>query len=443
MKLVEFTQALEEFLASELNQFWLVDERVLWEGREEEFQHCFEDCDADLLATEVRGYAEDPNWNWWSHLKTANGDTPLSHGVAALLPLVRLSRQAAEVIVRGIMVGWTGHPEAVIPTLVNLAGLKIEDIGGTGSFTPPDRVGRWYDERTWHWKGPVDHVPGKLHFPLLSRYQKRPPEELGEEAQVAFLFLTRGDLHHRAIWEEYLGQADHRARVLAHTKDTRLLSEDSFLGDAQIAQKVKTGWGELSLVHATLALLRAALEDGDTTHFVLVSESCVPVRPFEDLRTNLRRDDRSRMHVWSLDEVRRGGNMEKTRRLEQLSGISIEHANFQSQWMCLSREDALIVTAKDWTPSFEHVYAADECYFATVLAASGKPPWEAVANRPITWMNWRGGAHPQEFHKVPPRVAAQIAESGCYFARKFPLGSDIAKWNLHQSRAVQVNTLVS
>jgi hypothetical protein len=431
MILLEFIRTLEEFLASESKHFWLVDERVLWEGKEEEFRGCFEGCDADFLGTDVRSYAEDPKWTWWSHLKATGRNPPLSDGVAALLPLVRLSRQAAKVVLLGVREGWTGHPEAVIPTLVNRAGLKIEDIGGTGSFTPPDRIGRWYDERTWHWKGPVDHVPGKLHFPLLSRYQRRPPKELSKEPQVAFLFLTRGDIHHRTIWEEYLAQADERARVLAHTKDTQLISDRSFLGEAQIAQRVKTEWGELSLVHATLALLRSSLEDSATTHFVLVSESCVPVRPFGDLRANLRRDDRSRLHVWSLNDVRRGGNIDKTKRLEQLTGISMEHAFFQSQWMCLSREDALIVTEKDWTSSFENVFAADECYFATVLAASGKPPGDASPNRPITWTDWRGGAHPTEYRQVLPRTAAQIAESGCFFARKFAPDSDIGRWRLH------------
>ena len=46
-------------------------------------------------------------------------------------------------------------------------------------------------------------------------------------------------------------------------------------------------------------------------------------------------------------------------RLEQLTDISKDFAYFQEQWMCLSREDALIVTEKDWTPCFENVYAAD------------------------------------------------------------------------------------
>jgi hypothetical protein len=432
MSLAETKQNLAEFLASDADYLWIVDARVLWEDMEEEFQLYFEESNADLLATEIRTFREEPQWTWWKSLISPSNPNSFSECVAAALSLARLSRDAAKVIIKGIEDGWSGHPEGVIPTLVNMAGLVIEDIGGTGSFTPPDRIGRWYDRRTWHWRGPVEYVPGKLHFPLLSRYHAQAPEELAPEPRVSFLFLTRGDVHQQTIWEEYLEQAGHRARVFAHTKDVSLLRTGSILINAQIKQKVITEWASLSLVHATLALLRCALEDCNSSHFMLVSESCVPVRPFEDLLVNLRRDDRSRMHVWPLSEVKRGGDRDKANRLEQLSGITSEHAYFQSQWMCLSREDALIVTEKDWTPSFENVYAADECYFATVLAASGKPPPEAVAVRPITWTDWRGGAHPVEYHQVLPRTAARIAESGCYFARKFAPDSDVGKWGLHR-----------
>jgi hypothetical protein len=258
-----------------------------------------------------------------------------------------------------------------------------------------------------------------------------PPEELAPVPKVAFLFLTRGDVHHSGVWEEYFTNANGRVKILAHTQDPNLLSDQSFLHDGQISSRVETGWGSISLVHATLAMLREALEDSDVTHFLLASESCVPVRTFDALSSSLRFDDRSRLRVQPWGEVRRR-NVLKAQRLENLPGIRKEIAHFQDQWMCLNREDALLVTEKDWTPAFEKVFAPDEAYFATVLAASGKAPLQGVANRPITWTEWKEGeGHPQEFDRVPPRIAAQIAESGCFFARKFLQGSDIARWGLH------------
>ncbi|MBB5353725.1 hypothetical protein HNR46_003986 [Haloferula luteola] len=432
MNLKEFASLLRDFLQSEVNHLWIIDNGVHFDGEIKTLEAAFASSDSDMLATALRRYAEEPGWHWWSSLQAPKGEKPLSHGVAMLLPLIRLSRQAAEAVLKGFEEGWNGHLEAVIPTLVNRAGLKIEDIGGFGSFTPPDRIGRWYDDRTWHWEGPVSFVPGKLHYPVNPRDPVWSTDIPAPKPTIAFLFLTRGEMNHPGIWQEYLDVAGDHARIYAHTKSLDSLPAGSFLLDAQINERMPTAWGAFSLVEATLAMIRAALEDPAVTHVALVSESCVPVRPFSSLARSLRLDKRSRLAMRSLDQVRSWGNREKALRLEALSGIPKDHAWFQDQWMCLNRRDALIVSEKDWSPHFKDVWAADECFFSTVLSASGRLPGEAIINRPITWTCWRGGAHPQEFHQVLPRIAAEIMESGCYFARKFTPGSNIGRWDLHR-----------
>lgn len=164
--------SLERFLEGSLPFYWQRDERVYADIDWSAFESSLTGSTADLIATEVRSYAEDPAWDWWSSLKHGGLGVNLSLGVAALMPLARYSRRAAEVVLSASQAGWTGHPEALIPTLVNVAGLAIEDVGGSGSFTPEGRKGRWYDKRTWHWKGPVEFVPDKLHFPVIQCDQR-------------------------------------------------------------------------------------------------------------------------------------------------------------------------------------------------------------------------------------------------------------------------------
>ena len=431
MEISEFISPLEQFLESDAQRFWFVDEWVRFDGGFDAFEAAFEDNDADFLATSVRRHSEDPDWTWWTSLAAPDGEDPFPQALAALLPLVRLSRTAAEVILRGLSEAWTGHPEAVIPTLVNRAGLRISDFGGNGSFTPAGQEGRWYSDSTWHWRGPVSFVPGKIHFPVSPNDPYWSCPLPADEPTVGFLFLTRGDLNLPAIWRDYLASAGSRARVYAHTKHPEELPPDSLLLDRQISNRVPTEWGAISLVEATLAMIREALGDTDITHFVLASESCVPVRPFSSLSRSLRLDSRSRLHTFSQDSVRRNGNVDKARRLDALQGISFEHCWFQDQWMCLNREDALITSDGTWLQHFKHVWAPDECYFSTVLSAAGKPSGVGILNRPVTWTKWRGGAHPQSFDQVLPRLAGEIADSGCFFARKFGRNSDIGRWGLH------------
>lgn len=169
--LASLKETLQAFLDSNDGEefLWLIDEAVWGENQLlDNLLEDFESCRADLLATNVRASFEDKTWNWWKGVAAPRG-TIVARGenmMAALLPLVRFSRPAARVVIDGLDAGWRGHYEALVPTLMRQHGLVIEDIGGTGSFTPHDRVGLWYDARTWHWQGPVEHVPGKLHFPV-------------------------------------------------------------------------------------------------------------------------------------------------------------------------------------------------------------------------------------------------------------------------------------
>lgn len=429
-----FAPYLRELLLSAEEYIWILDARVYFDGSWDSMCDAFADCRADLLATEVRTRTQDPDWFWWGSLVAPGSADSPEFGLAALLPLVRFSRRAAEEILNGLANGWRGQAEAVIPTLVQRAALQVEDIGGLGSFTPPQRAGMWYDHRTWHWKGPVSFVQGMIHFPIDPRDPDWCSTELAPVPVVGFLYLTRADLNHPGIWRDYLTPGNGQARIFAHSKHPMAIAADSPLSGSQISNQIATEWGDISLVQATLELIKAGLEDSRITHFVLVSESCVPAQPLSAFFRSLRFDPRSRLSMRALEEISKAGDAEKARRLESLRGIPLEHAWFQDQWMCLSREDAVIVTGRDSLEDFKDVWAADECYFSTILAASGKAPGHGVINRPVTWVRWRGGAHPREFEQVPPRIAAEIAESGCFFARKFSPRSDIGRWELHLER---------
>jgi hypothetical protein len=171
----QFKISLEEFLTTDVDQLWLVEDDVYFDGGWSEFHDSFDTSDADLLATDVRTRLQSPDWHWWNTLGKDGLAAAPETGVAALLPLVRFSRPAAQAVLDGMASQWAGHPEALIPTLVSEAGLKIEDIGGTGTFTPEERLGKWYDERTWHWSGPVKHVPGLVHFPVPRQHRALAP----------------------------------------------------------------------------------------------------------------------------------------------------------------------------------------------------------------------------------------------------------------------------
>jgi len=80
--------------------------------------------------------------------------------------------------------GWNGHCEVIWPTIASLASLRLEDIGGNGSFTPDERRGRYYNNTPSEWSqfpgtfvyrpcfadrnlfGPQCHFTGTLWHPV-------------------------------------------------------------------------------------------------------------------------------------------------------------------------------------------------------------------------------------------------------------------------------------
>jgi hypothetical protein len=177
----DFQPLLERFLSGKESHLWHRNVRVFLDGDWDAFEGHFESSQADLIATSVRTRQEDPGWYWWSTLKSPLTSAAHVDGVAALTPLLRFSRRAAEAILAGIESGWSGHPEALIPSIVQAAGLKIEDFGGRGEFVAEDRKDAWYNEKTWHWKGPVQFVPGMLHFPVSTASKPLAPGRLAQD----------------------------------------------------------------------------------------------------------------------------------------------------------------------------------------------------------------------------------------------------------------------
>jgi hypothetical protein len=79
--------------------------------------------------------------------------------------------------------------------------------------------------------------------------------------KIAFLFLTRGDVTIPAIWQAFFKNADPSLySIVVHPKFRDQLNSD-FWGspNTTLLRPIPTAWGTISLVKATLYLLKVAL----------------------------------------------------------------------------------------------------------------------------------------------------------------------------------------
>jgi hypothetical protein len=77
-------------------------------------------------------------------LSAGGEDVPLERRVKGFMPFCRLSHNLLAACDARYREGLSGHSEVIWPTIASLAGLLLEDIGGSGSFTPVARRGRYY-----------------------------------------------------------------------------------------------------------------------------------------------------------------------------------------------------------------------------------------------------------------------------------------------------------
>jgi hypothetical protein len=126
--------------------YWFIEYDVCFSGKWSALFAAFKDSSADLLTTSLRRANNDPNWMHWWTLQPPDPMLSLDSNdkVCGFMPIFRVSRQAMGTIDRAYREGWTGHCEATWPTIINLAGLNLEDIGGEGEFVAPGNQNRFY-----------------------------------------------------------------------------------------------------------------------------------------------------------------------------------------------------------------------------------------------------------------------------------------------------------
>ena len=128
----------------EFEHYWLIEDDVRWSGSWADIFAELSNSSADLLATAVQNYSEEPGWYWWKHVETGTETLPIRLRVKGFFPFCRLSRAFLGAVDQKYRQGWGGHYEVSWPSIARCSTLSIEDIGGHGTFTPPERRGRFY-----------------------------------------------------------------------------------------------------------------------------------------------------------------------------------------------------------------------------------------------------------------------------------------------------------
>lgn len=106
------------------------------------------------------------------------------------------------------------------------------------------------------------------------------------EPKIAFLFLTRGHIPFEPIWREFFRfrVRPEEYSIYVHPQKNFHFRNTSFFHGKEINHTVETVYLKASVQEAERELLKAALDDKDNAFFCLLSESCIPLHPFQAMK---------------------------------------------------------------------------------------------------------------------------------------------------------------
>ncbi|GFQ05488.1 hypothetical protein PHJA_002692900 [Phtheirospermum japonicum] len=166
------------------------------------------------------------------------------------------------------------------------------------------------------------------------------PPVTSTHPKIAFLFLTPGALPFEKLWDKFFQGHEGRFSVYVHASKDKPLHFSRYFINREIRSD-EVVWGRISMVDAERRLLGNALKDPDNQHFVLLSDSCIPLRGFDYVYNYL-----MYTNVSFVDCFEDPGPHGSGRYVEHmLPEVEMKDFRKGSQWFTMKRQHALIIMA--------------------------------------------------------------------------------------------------
>ncbi|XP_057466898.1 glycosyltransferase BC10-like [Actinidia eriantha] len=226
-----------------------------------------------------------------------------------------------------------------------------------------------------------------------------PPLE-SKNPKIAFLFLTPGALPFEKLWDKFLHGHEGRFSVYVHASKDKPVHFSRYFVNREIRSD-KVVWGKISMVDAERRLLANALKDPDNQHFVLLSDSCIPLHDFDYVYNYLMHTNISFVDCFE-DPGPHGSGRYSDHMLPEVEKINFRKG---AQWFTMKRQHAIIIMADSLYYTKFRDYCkpgmdgrncySDEHYLPTffyMLDSSG------IANWSVTHVDWSEGKwHPKSY----------------------------------------------
>lgn len=186
--------------------------------------------------------------------------------------------------------------------------------------------------------------------------------------KIGFLFLIKNRFFNKNFYKNYFKNIDKdKFQIYIHYKVKPPLD----LPNLTFVKSIPTAWGDISLVKATLILLRYAYNDGCNMFYILSSDS-LPLKNFDEIY----KIDKT---IFSVQPRKFGikhllSNFKKLNIKNPLHRkFSIEKWRKQNMFFCMSRTDYEKIKFKKYVQLFRNLGIPDEYFFINIFIVEGVP----------------------------------------------------------------------
>ncbi|CAK9172540.1 unnamed protein product [Ilex paraguariensis] len=166
------------------------------------------------------------------------------------------------------------------------------------------------------------------------------PPVVPKNPKIAFMFLSPGSLPFEKLWDKFFQGNEDRFSVYVHASKEKPVHVSRYFLNREIRSD-KVVWGKISMVDAERRLLTNALKDPDNLHFILLSDSCIPLHDFEYVYNYLMDTNISFIDCFE-DPGPHGSGRYSEHMLPE-----VEKKDFRkgAQWFTMKRQHAIMVMA--------------------------------------------------------------------------------------------------
>ena len=218
--------------------------------------------------------------------------------------------------------------------------------------------------------------------------------------KICFMFLTCGNP--LIYWKSWFPIDTSNYNIVVHNK----YPLDAFWQNFAIPKEyiIPTSWGTLSLVKATISMLHYATEYKQSSHYILLSDSCIPLYSFEQIFRTMKQ--RKLSNIFEKRNIRKYGWSYKS----------------QCQWSIFIHNDASKLVKQDNTAKYSHFKIPDEVYFVNELNDYTK-----LQLTHVDWENYtsgrsfdsnKSGRHPKIWKHISLNDIQNIRNTDALFLRK-------------------------